>query len=49
MKKAQSTRSTPFSDFFRNAPADQKQRVYQSVLKRSTERQLEVLAAARAG
>lgn len=49
MKKAQAARSTPFSDFFRNAPAEQKQRVYQAVLQRSTDRQLEVLAAARAG
>lgn len=46
MKKAQTVRSTPFSDFFRNASSDKKQRVYEAVLKRSTERQLQVLAKA---
>ena len=46
MKKAQV--STPFSDFFRNAPSAQKNRVYESVLKKSTERQQRVLEAAMA-
>lgn len=46
MSKAKVAASTPFSDFFRNAPAEQTKRVYQSVLQRSTERQLKVLAAA---
>ena len=32
--------STPFSDFFRNAPSAEKKRVYARVLKNATERQL---------
>jgi len=32
--------STPFSDFFRNAPSAEKKRVYARVLKKATERQL---------
>ncbi|MFF7708021.1 hypothetical protein [Pseudomonas sp. NPDC007930] len=44
MKKAELARSTPFSDFFRNASSHQKQRVYEAVLRRSTERQLSILA-----
>jgi hypothetical protein len=45
MKKNQSARSTPFSEFFRSASSDKKQRVYEAVLQRSTERQLKVLRA----
>ena len=45
MKKAQTTPSTPFSDFFRSASSDKKQRVYEVVLKRATERQLKILKA----
>lgn len=32
--------STPFSEFFRNAPSTEKKRVYARVLKNATERQL---------
>ncbi len=48
MKKgqAQASRSTPFAEFFRTASAEKKQAVFQVVLKRSTERQLQVMAKA---
>jgi hypothetical protein len=45
MKKLPSVRSTPFSDFFRSASSDKKQRVYTAVLARATERQLKILKA----
>ena len=35
--------SSHFSDFIRNAPAREKKKVYEQVLKRSTERQRRVL------
>lgn len=37
--KRKTVRSTEFSDFIRNAPADEKKRVYHDVLRRATERQ----------
>lgn len=45
MKKVQSARSTPLSEFFRNASSDKKQRVYETVLQRATERQMKILKA----
>ena len=35
--------STPFSDFFRKAPSREKNKVYDGVLKRATERQQRVI------
>lgn len=46
--KRKTVRSTEFSDFIRNASAKEKKRVYEDVLKRATERQNAVLAAAKA-
>ena len=34
---------SPFSDFIRNAPAREKKKVYEQVLKRASERQRRVL------
>lgn len=42
-------KSTKFSDFVRNASSAEKKRVYDEVMKKSTERQRKVLAAAAAG
>lgn len=36
-----------FSDFIRNAPAREKKKVYEQVLKRSSERQRQVLEKAK--
>ncbi len=40
--------STPFSDFIRNASAEEKGRVYMIVLEKATERQIAVLKKAAA-
>lgn len=39
--------STPFSDFIRNASSREKKRVYADVLKKATDRQLEIISKAR--
>lgn len=39
-------KSTPFSDFFRNASSREKNKVYGDVLKRATERQQAVIKRA---
>jgi len=36
--------STPFSEFIRNAPADEKKKVYTKVLRRASERQNDLVA-----
>jgi hypothetical protein len=36
-------KSTPFSEFIRNAPASEKKRVYTVVLEKATERQVAVI------
>ncbi|ASJ86987.1 TPA: hypothetical protein ACID5V_003170 [Pseudomonas aeruginosa] len=41
--------TTKFSEFVRNASSEEKKRVYKVVMKKSTERQCKVLAAAAAG
>ncbi len=38
-KKPKLVESTPFSNFVRNAKADEKKRVYTAALERATERQ----------
>lgn len=45
-KETKMVKSTPFSEFIRNASSAEKKRVYDSVIKKSTERQRQVLAAA---
>ena len=40
--------STPFSDFFRNAPSKDKKRVYARVLEKATERQQQQMSRVRA-
>lgn len=39
-----SVRSTPFSEFIRNALSAEKKRVYKQVLEKATERQNQILA-----
>jgi len=39
-------RTTAFSEFIRNASSREKKRVYSSVLKKATERQLELIRKA---
>ena len=41
-------KSTPFSDFFRNASSREKNKVYNRVLKRATARQQAILEQAKA-
>jgi hypothetical protein len=38
-KKLKTVKSTPFSDFVRNATSEEKERVYQEVMKKAWERQ----------
>ena len=47
--KPKPTRSSPFSEFIRNASSAEKKRVYGDVLKKATERQNAVLAKAARG
>lgn len=42
-RKPQAAKSTAFSDFIRNASSREKKRVYAIVLKKSTDKQNEVL------
>ena len=46
--KSKEKKSTPFSEFIRNASARDKKRVYSSVLKKATDRQLSVIHRAQA-
>ena len=46
--KLKTAKSTEFSDFIRNASSGKKKRVYSDVLKKATERQLEVIHKAEA-
>jgi hypothetical protein len=45
--KPKTVKSTPFSDFIRNASSSKKKRVYSDVMKKATERQLNVIRRAR--
>jgi len=44
--KSKTVKSTPFSDFIRNASSGEKKRVYSDVLKKATERQLSIIREA---
>lgn len=46
LKATMAVKSTNFSDFLRNASSPKKRRVYGDLMKKSTERQRKVLAAA---
>lgn len=46
--KKKTVRSTPFSEFIRNAKSDERKRVYRDVLEKATKSQREVLERARA-
>ena len=48
LPKSKIAKSTPFSDFIRNASSKEKKRVYTRVLKKATERQLEIIRQAEA-
>lgn len=39
--------STPFSDFIRKAPVDERKKVYTEVLRQATESQMKVVNASR--
>ena len=41
--KSKTVKSTPFSDFIRNASSGEKKRVYSDVLKKATDRQLSII------
>lgn len=41
--KSKITKSSPFADFIRNASSAEKKRVYADVLKKATEKQLEII------
>jgi len=45
-KPKSTVESTTFSDFIRNAPSSKKKRVYSDVLKKATERQLDIIRKA---
>jgi hypothetical protein len=45
--KIKTVKSTPFSDFVRNASSAEKERVYQGVMKRAWERQDLLIAKAK--
>jgi hypothetical protein len=44
--KTRPLQSTPFSDFIRNASAEEKKKVYTKVLRRASESQNQVIARA---
>ncbi len=44
--KLKTVKSTPFSDFIRDASSREKKRVYSDVLKKATERQLSIIRQA---
>lgn len=46
--KSKPTRSSPLSEFIRNASSSEKKRVYKQVLERATDRQIRVLKQAEA-
>jgi len=46
-KKLKTVKSTPFSDFVRNATFEEKERVYQDVMKKAWERQERIIEQAR--
>ncbi|MFT7688982.1 MAG: hypothetical protein ACI9FB_004348 [Candidatus Azotimanducaceae bacterium] len=48
MFKSKEKKSTPFSEFIRNASSREKKRVYSDVLKKATDRQLGVIQKAQA-
>lgn len=45
-KKLKIVKTTAFADFIRNASAREKKRVYSAVMKKATERQLEMIRLA---
>lgn len=47
--KPKTVKSTPFSDFIRNASSGKKKRVYSDVMKKATDRQLHVIKQAKSG
>lgn len=46
-EKLKTVKSTPFSDFVRNATSEEKERVYQEVMKKAWERQDRIIEKAR--
>jgi len=44
--KLKTVKSTPFSDFIRNASSGKKKRVYSDVMKKATDRQLDIIKRA---
>lgn len=46
-EKLKTVKSTPFSDFVRNATSEEKERVYQDVMKKAWERQDRIIEQAR--
>ncbi|WP_166596827.1 hypothetical protein [Pseudomonas sp. SLFW] len=46
-EKLKTVKSTPFSDFVRNASSEEKERVYQEVMKKAWERQERIIEKAR--
>ncbi|MFJ3470619.1 hypothetical protein [Pseudomonas sp. NPDC090201] len=46
-KKLNTVKSTPISDFVRNATSEEKERVYQEVMKKAWERQDRIIEQAR--
>lgn len=46
--KSKEKKSTPFSEFIRNASSKDKKRVYSDVMKKATDRQLSVIKKAQA-
>lgn len=46
MFKSKEKKSSPFSEFIRNASSGDKKRVYADVLKKASERQLDVIQKA---
>lgn len=47
--KPKPEKSSPFSEFIRNASSEEKKRVYSDVLKRASERQREVIKRQKVG
>jgi len=45
--KSKTVKSTPFSDFIRNASSAKKKRVYSDVMKKATDRQLGIIKRAK--
>ena len=45
--KLKTVKSTPFSDFIRHASSSKKKRVYSDVMKKATDRQVQILKKAK--